>query len=72
VLERPKEDYRSPRLSVLPISVAERIEWIDPAGYTVASSDRAVFANWLDVPSLEFELIADQSLVTGQLYQRNL
>jgi hypothetical protein len=66
-LERPAADYRFRTLSVLPLIVDNRLNWIDPAGYTVASSDLP--SNWSDQPSrYRFELLVDTSTITGEPY----
>ncbi|MCQ4231953.1 DEAD/DEAH box helicase [Pseudomonas stutzeri] len=66
-LERPAQDYLARQLSVLPIATADRLSWIDPAGYAVAHCDRPV--DWDDrSSSFRFELSVDQRQVTGEPY----
>ena len=66
-LERPAEDYLARRLSVLPLSTADRLSWIDPAGYAVAHCNRP--ADWDDQSSrFRFELSVDLRQVTGEPY----
>jgi superfamily II DNA/RNA helicase len=66
-LERPAEDYLVRQLSVLPLATADRLSWIDPAGYAVAHCNRP--ADWSDQSSrFRFELSVDLRQVTGELY----
>jgi hypothetical protein len=67
VLVRPPADYLMPRLSVLPIDVGNGLIWIDPAGYTVARSEKP--GNWLDEPlAFEFELDVLERRIVGNAY----
>ncbi|MDR6127090.1 DEAD/DEAH box helicase [Sphingomonas sp. SORGH_AS_0438] len=45
-LARPAADYLAEQLSVFPIEEGERLIWVDPAGYVVATSVRP--AEWTD------------------------
>lgn len=66
-LERPAGSYLARQLSVLPLVTADRISWIDPAGYTVAHCDRP--ADWDERSSrFRFELSVDLRQVTGEPY----
>jgi len=70
VLVRPANDYLQPRLTVLPLDVDDRLIWIDPAGYTVARSERP--RDWLDQPwSYDFELVVADAVVVGEAYLRH-
>lgn len=66
-LERPAGDYVARKLSVLPLATADRLSWIDSAGYAVAHCDRP--QDWDDKSSLfRFELSVDRRQVTGEPY----
>jgi len=66
-LERPATDYRFRTLSVLPLIVNDRLNWIDPAGYTVAYSDLP--PDWSDQLSrYRFELSVDTCTINGEPY----
>jgi superfamily II DNA/RNA helicase len=70
-LSQPIRDYLRRRLTVAPIEIGEGIDWIDPAGYTVARSARPV--NWPEQPSsFEFELQVADSAVEGTAYLQHL
>ncbi|MCD5982354.1 DEAD/DEAH box helicase [Pseudomonas sp. CDFA 610] len=66
-LERPARDYIARKVSVLPLATGDRLSWIDPAGYVVASCDRP--GDWDDQSSrFRFELSVDPRQVTGEPY----
>jgi len=66
-LARPASQYLTRRLSVFPLASGDTLSWIDPAGYSVASSGRP--KDWEDQPSrYRFELSVDQRLVSGEPY----
>ncbi|MGX9935828.1 DEAD/DEAH box helicase [Advenella kashmirensis] len=66
-LERPARDYLTRQLSVLPLVTADRLSWIDPAGYAVAHCNRP--ADWAEQSSrFRFELSVDLRRVTGEPY----
>lgn len=70
-LVRPSSDYRNPRLTVAPIDVHDGLTWIDPAGYTVARSEKPF--NWPDTPaSFDFELVVADRAVIGEAYLRHI
>jgi hypothetical protein len=70
-LVRPPEDYRNPRLTVVPIDVHDSLTWIDPAGYTVARSEKPF--NWPETPaSFDFELVVQDQQVVGEAYLRHV
>lgn len=67
VLTRPAEDYLSSTLLVAPLEMGDDVQWIDPAGYTVARSRRS--PQWPEIPSaFEFELIISESKIIGHPY----
>jgi len=67
VLARPPRDYRQPRLTVMPLESQRSLVWIDPAGYTVARSERP--RNWPAQPgSFEFELDVARAEIVGTAY----
>lgn len=69
-LERAPGDYLRPRLSVLPLEIADRLAWVDPAGYVVARSARP--PGWPQHPSsFDFELIVATSRIVGETYLRH-
>ena len=64
---RPAEEYRQGRLVVLPLVEADTVIWIDPAGYEVARSAKAI--DWPENPALfEFEFLVVESFVSGKRY----
>lgn len=70
-LVRDPADYRSARLTVAPIDVHNGLTWIDPAGYTVARSEKPF--NWPEKPaSFDFELIVQDRRVIGEAYLRHI
>ena len=70
-LARPPKDYRNPRLTVVPIDVHDGLTWIDPAGYTVARSEKPF--NWPETPaSFDFELVVQNQQVVGEAYLRHV
>ncbi len=67
VLTRPATDYLRPRLSILPIDIEGSLIWMDPAGYTVASSEKP--RDWPERPSIfEFELDVSRAIIEGKTY----
>lgn len=69
-LARPAVDYLQPRLPVSPLEVDDRLIWIDPAGHTMAHSERP--PEWLQhSSSFDFELIVADSTVVGEAYLRH-
>lgn len=69
-LVRLAANYSRPRLTVSPLEVDDRLIWIDPAGYTVARSDKP--RDWPDKPStFEFELDVSDATVVGTAYLRH-
>ena len=69
-LARPAADYLRPRLSVSPLEIDDRLIWIDPAGYTVAYSERP--SGWPQRPSsFDFELIIADATIVGETYLRH-
>lgn len=67
VLARPAADYLSTRFSVLPIDIGDSLIWIDPAGYTVARSEKP--RDWPEKPStFEFELDVSRATIEGKTY----
>ncbi|WP_077731544.1 DEAD/DEAH box helicase [Methylocaldum sp. 14B] len=69
-LVRPAAEYVKTRLTVEPLDIEDTLTWIDPAGYTVARSEKPI--NWPDHPSLfDFELIVADSLIRGEAYLRH-
>ena len=71
VLARPAGDYRQERLTVVPLDGEEGLIWIDPAGYTVARSERPEV--WQNIPSsLLFELVVADARVVGEVYRPHL
>jgi superfamily II DNA/RNA helicase len=45
-LARPAADFLEPRLTVAPLEIDRNLIWVDPAGYTVASSNKP--SHWPD------------------------
>jgi len=69
-LARPAADYLRPRLSVSPLEIDDRLIWIDPAGYTVAHSERP--PEWPQRPSsFDFELSIADARIVGETYLRH-
>jgi hypothetical protein len=69
-LERPPGNYLQSRLSVSPLEIADRLVWIDPAGYVVARSEQPL--GWPQYPSsFDFELIVASATVVGETYLRH-
>jgi hypothetical protein len=69
-LERPAGDYQRPRLTVSPLEIADRLVWVDPAGYIVARSEQPL--GWPQYPSsFDFELIVASATVVGETYLRH-
>jgi hypothetical protein len=69
-LVRPPADYLRPRLTVSPLEVEDRLIWVDPAGYTVARSEKP--GHWPDNPStFEFELDVSDARIAGNAYLRH-
>jgi hypothetical protein len=69
-LSRPAVDYLTPRLTVTPLDVEDNLIWIDPAGYTVARSERPL--DWPDRPSsFDFELDVAEARIVGNAYLRH-
>jgi hypothetical protein len=66
-LERPAEQYLRTALTVTPLSIEDRIIWIDSAGHVVATSPIDI-----DLPedflSFEFELNVATSIIRGSPY----
>jgi hypothetical protein len=70
-LARPAADYLSPRLTVAPLDVDGGLIWIDPAGYSVARSEKPL--GWPDsTSSFDFELAVADSMVVGEAYLRHI
>jgi hypothetical protein len=70
VLVRPAADYSMVRFSVTSIDVVDGLIWIDPAGYTVARSEKP--HDWPEDPSnFEFELDVSQTRILGTAYLRH-
>lgn len=70
VLVRPVADYLRSQSSVAPIDIGDSLIWIDPAGYTLARSDKP--RDWPDKPSsFEFELDVSGTTIVGSAYLRN-
>jgi hypothetical protein len=70
-LERPVASYLRHRLTVSPLELDGGLIWIDPAGYTVARSDKPL--NWPDQPSnFEFELNVPEATVVGNAYLQHV
>ena len=66
-LERPADDYLQPKLNTMPVVTDNRLIWIDPAGYVVATSEKPV--NWPDNPStFEFDLDVRNEEIVGNAY----
>ena len=66
-LARPTADYMQPRFSVSPLEVNDHLIWIDPAGHTMAFSERPL--EWPQYPSsFGFELIIADATVIGEAY----
>lgn len=69
-LTRPPADYLETRLTVAPIDADDRLVWIDPAGYTVARSDKPV--GWPERPgSFDFELLVPEATIVAEAYLRH-
>ncbi len=69
-LVRSADDYQQPRLSVSPLESENELIWIDPAGYTVALTNKPT--NWPREPSaLEFELHVPEERIIGTSYLRH-
>lgn len=62
-LARPATDYLAEQFSVFPIEEGERLTWIDPAGYVVASSVRP--AEWIEDVARDFTF--DLSVARGEI-----
>lgn len=70
-LARPAADYNKERLTVMPIDLGDGLVWIDPAGYTVARSEKPF--DWPEAPSsFDFELRVEGTLIVGDAYLRHL
>lgn len=70
VLVRPPGDYLMPRLPVTPIDVEDGLIWINPAGYTVARTEKP--RDWPGEPSVfEFELDVLERRIVGNAYLQN-
>lgn len=70
-LSRPTRDYRQARLTVAPLENNDNLIWIDPAGYTVAQSERPV--GWPQEPSsFDFELVVADATIVGEAYLRHV
>jgi hypothetical protein len=68
-LVRPVADYVRQRLAVSPLEWNDELIWINPAGYTVARSEKPF--GWPAEPSsFEFELVVADSVITGRPYLR--
>ena len=66
-LEKGRNAYINPKMSVVPIEIENRLIWIDPAGYTVARSPKP--ADWIEKPSqYSFELNVRNGVVLGTAY----
>lgn len=66
-LARPAADYLSLRITVAPLDFEDKLTWIDPAGYTVASSEKP--SNWPDqLSTFVFDLDVASSTVIGDAY----
>lgn len=71
VLVRPATDFSRLRLTVAALEVDDGLIWIDPAGYTVARSDKP--PDWSDEPlSFEFELNVTDATIIGNAYLRHI
>jgi hypothetical protein len=69
-LVRPASNYSRPYLTVSPVEVDDRLIWIDPAGYTVARSEKP--GDWPDNPStFEFHLDISDAKIVGNAYLRH-
>lgn len=69
VLARPELDYKQARMTVAPLEADGILTWIDPAGYTVASSPKP--DQWPDQPSsFDFELSVASATIKGEAYLR--
>lgn len=70
MLVRPAVDYLRPRLTVSPLEVEDRLIWVNPAGYTVARSEKP--GDWPNNPSaFEFELDVLSARIVGSAYLRH-
>jgi hypothetical protein len=70
VLARRPADYRRQRLTVTPLDSDGALIWIDPAGYTVARSEKPI--HWPDQPaSFEFEMVVADAAIEGRAYLRH-
>lgn len=68
-LVQPVTNYLCSHLSILPIDDGDTLIWIDPAGYTVARSERPY--NWPEMPSIfEFDLNIREAVINGKTYFR--
>jgi hypothetical protein len=69
MLVRPTTSYSRLSLTVSPLEVDDHLLWIDPAGYTVAQSEKP--PNWSDPSAFDFELNVRDASVVGSAYLRN-
>ncbi len=70
LLKREARAYRTDRLYVAPLDSAERLTWIDPAGYEVATSSKP--DDWPEDPTaFDFELDVRDEQVKGEAYLRH-
>lgn len=69
-LARPATDYLKTRLTVAPLDFSDGLIWIDPAGFTVARSEKP--REWPKVPAtFDFELDVSEATILGDAYLRH-
>ena len=66
-LERDVQDYQQAQLNVYPVMHVDRIDWLDPAGYVVATSEQQVDME-KELSSFSFVLNVGDMNIVGSPY----